>query len=186
MKLSLPSSSSSSSHEAFLRPRRLPFVMYREAVKVLREMRSEGLLMDQFTFGSVLTACGGLLALLEGKQIHAYIIRTDHEKNVFLGGALVDMYCKCKRINYVVAVFVRITSKNVVSWTAMLVSYGKNGYSEEAVRIFCNMQRKGIAPDDFTLGSVISSCAHFASLEWESKKIKMLTTIVRSLRLPLG
>ncbi|KAF5445785.1 hypothetical protein F2P56_034809 [Juglans regia] len=137
----------------------------REAVEVLREMRSEGLDMDQFTFGSVLTACGGLLALEEGKQIHAYIIRTDHENNVFVGSALVDMYCKCKSIKYAEAVFMRMTSKNVVSWTAMLVGYGQNGYSEEAVRIFCNMQRNGIAPDDFTLGSVISSCANLASLE---------------------
>jgi hypothetical protein len=30
--------------------------------------------MDQFTFSSVLTACGGLLAPEEGKQIHAYIM----------------------------------------------------------------------------------------------------------------
>ncbi|KAG6625722.1 putative pentatricopeptide repeat-containing protein At1g68930 [Carya illinoinensis] len=137
----------------------------REAVEVLREMRSEGLDMDQFTFGSALAACGGLLALEEGKQIHAYIIRTDHENNVFVGSALVDMYCKCKSIKFAEAVFMRMTSKNVVSWTAMLVGYGQNGYSEEAVRIFCNMQRNGIAPDEFTLGSVISSCANLASLE---------------------
>ncbi|KAJ6772117.1 hypothetical protein OIU74_018373 [Salix koriyanagi] len=46
-----------------------------------------------------------------------------------------------------------------------LVGYGQNGFSEEAVRVFCDMQRNGIEPDDFTLGSVISSCANLASLE---------------------
>jgi pentatricopeptide repeat protein len=137
----------------------------REAIDMFREMRLEGLDMDQFTFGSVLTACGGLLALEEGKQIHAYIIRTDHKNNVFVGSALVDMYCKCKSIKSAETVFVRMTSKNVVSWTAMLVGYGQNGYSEEAVRCFCNMQKYGIEPDEFTLGSVISSCANLASLE---------------------
>ncbi|KAB1206097.1 hypothetical protein CJ030_MR7G006001 [Morella rubra] len=137
----------------------------REAIQIFRDMRSEGLDMDQFTFGSVLTACGGLLALEEGKQIHAYIIRTDHEHNVFVGSALVDMYCKCRSIKSAESVFMTMTSKNVVSWTAMLVGYGQNGYSEEAIRTFCNMQRCGIEPDDFTLGSVISSCANLASLE---------------------
>ncbi|KAM2439706.1 hypothetical protein FF1_020860 [Malus domestica] len=62
-------------------------------------------------------------------------------------------------------VFKRMNRKNVVSWTALLVGYGQNGYSEEAVRIFCDMQRNGVERDDFTLGSVISSCANLASLE---------------------
>ncbi|KAJ4710675.1 Pentatricopeptide repeat-containing protein [Melia azedarach] len=139
--------------------------LYREAIDVFREMRLEGLAMDQFTFGSVLTACGGLLALEEGKQIHAYIIRTDHKDNIFVGSALVDMYCKCKAIKSAESVFWRMSWKNVISWTAMLVGYGQNGYGEEAVKIFSDMHRNGIEPDDFTLGSVISSCANLAGLE---------------------
>lgn len=137
----------------------------REAINKFRNMRLEGLGMDQYTFGSALTACGGILALEEGKQIHAYIFRTFHKDNIFVGSALVDMYCKCKSIKYAETVFKRMPRKNVVSWTALLVGYGQNGYSEEAVRIFCEMQREGVEPDDFTLGSVISSCANLASLE---------------------
>ncbi|GMN67329.1 hypothetical protein TIFTF001_036388 [Ficus carica] len=137
----------------------------REALNKFREMRFEGFTMDQFTFGSVLTACGGLLALEQGKQIHAFIIRTYPKDNVFVGSALVDMYCKCKSLKSAESVFKRMLCKNVVSWTAMVVGYGQNGYSEEAVRIFCDMQRNGVEPDDFTLGSVISSCANLASLE---------------------
>ncbi|CAK9159948.1 unnamed protein product [Ilex paraguariensis] len=137
----------------------------RGAVDLFRKMRSEDLAIDQFTFGSVLTACGGLVALREGKQIHAYVIRTDHMDNVFVGSALVDLYSKCRSIKYAESVFERMTQKNIVSWTAMVVGYGQNGYSEDAVWIFSEMQRKGIDPDDFTLGSVISSCANLASLE---------------------
>ncbi|KAI5352949.1 PREDICTED: pentatricopeptide [Prunus dulcis] len=136
-----------------------------KALDKFREMILEGLSMDQYTFGSVLTACGGLFALEEGKQVHAYIIRTELIDNIFVGSALVDMYCKCRSIKAAEGVFKRMSCKNVVSWTAMLVGYGQNGYSEEAVRVFCDMQRKGVEPDDFTLGSVISSCANLASLE---------------------
>ncbi|KAK6157752.1 hypothetical protein DH2020_012000 [Rehmannia glutinosa] len=139
--------------------------MDREALDLFREMRCKGLDMDQFTFGSVLTACGGLLASLEGKQIHAYMTRTDHMDNVFVASALLDMYSKCRDIKNAETVFTLMRYKNIVSWTAMLVAYGQNGYSEEAVRIFCEMQRNGVEPDDFTLGSVISSCANLASLE---------------------
>ncbi|XP_050221710.1 putative pentatricopeptide repeat-containing protein At1g68930 [Mercurialis annua] len=136
-----------------------------EAIGLFRQMRLEGMGMDQYTFGSVLTACGGLKVLEQGKQVHAFIIRSDYKDNVFVGSALVDMYCKCRFIPYAEAVFKRMTYKNVVSWTAMLVGYGQNGFSEEAVKIFSNMERNGIEPDYFTFGSVISSCANLASLE---------------------
>ncbi|KAI3991826.1 hypothetical protein MKX01_038224 [Papaver californicum] len=62
-----------------------------EAVDIFREMISEGFLIDQFTCGSVLTACGGLLALKQGKQIHAYVIRTEYKDSIFVGSALVDI-----------------------------------------------------------------------------------------------
>ena len=139
--------------------------MEREALDMFREMILAGFTMDQFTFGSILTACGSLLALGEGKQIHAYVIRTNHKDNEFMGSALVDMYSKCKSIKSGETVFERMTQKNVVSWTAMLVGYGQNGFSEEAVKIFFLMQRNEFEPDNFTLGSVISSCANLASLE---------------------
>ncbi|KQJ92818.1 putative pentatricopeptide repeat-containing protein At1g68930 [Brachypodium distachyon] len=136
-----------------------------EALDVFRRMRAEGVGIDQYTFGSILTACGALAALEEGKQIHAYITRTCYEDNVFVGSALVDMYSKCRSVRLAEAVFRRMMWKNIISWTAMIVGYGQNGCGEEAVRVFSEMQRDGIKPDDFTLGSVISSCANLASLE---------------------
>ncbi|GER31891.1 pentatricopeptide repeat-containing family protein [Striga asiatica] len=139
--------------------------MHKQALDLFREMRSNDVSMDQFTFGSVLTACGALSASREGKQIHAYIIRTDQMGSVFVASALLDMYSKCRDIKNSEIVFRRMRNKNVVSWTAMLVAYGQNGFSEEAVRIFSEMQRNGVGPDEFTLGSVISSCANLASLE---------------------
>jgi pentatricopeptide repeat protein len=136
-----------------------------EALDVFRRMRAGGVTIDQYTFGSILTACGALSALEQGKQIHAYIIRTRYDDNVFVGSALVDMYSKCKAVRWAETVFRRMTCRNIISWTAMIVGYGRNGCSEEAVRVFTDMQRHGVKPDDFTLGSVVSSCANLASLE---------------------
>ncbi|KAE8719240.1 putative pentatricopeptide repeat-containing protein [Hibiscus syriacus] len=142
--------------------------LYREAIDLFREMRIEGLAVDQFTFGSMLTGCGGLMALKEGKQVHAFIIRTNHQDNVFVGSALVDMYCKCKIISSALCrgSFQEDDPKEccVLDCTACGL-WGQNGFSEEAIRIFCDMQRNGIIPDYYTLGSVISSCANLASLE---------------------
>lgn len=141
--------------------------LFKEAIGEFRKMGQQGLIMDQFTFGSALMACGGLSALPQGKQIHGFIVKTqEREKgSVFVGSALVDMYCKCKSVKYAELVFERMRKKNVVSWTSLVVGYGQNGLAEEAVRVFLEMERNGVEPDDFTLGSVISSCANLASLE---------------------
>lgn len=139
--------------------------LLKEAIEFFREMKMEGVIMDQFTFGSVLPACGGLEAINEGKQIHACIIRTNLQDNIYVGSALIDMYCKCKSIQYAKTVFDRMKQKNVVSWTAMVVGYGQTGRAEEAVKIFIDMQRSGIDPDHYTLGQAISACANIASLE---------------------
>lgn len=137
----------------------------KKAIHIFREMRKQGFSIDQFTIGSILKACGGTLSLKEGSQIHAYIIRTDIMDNVYVGSSLVDMYVKCKHVNYAEKVFSKMKVKNIVSWTALIVGYGQNGHCEEAIRCCCEMQRNGIHPDDFTLGSVISSCGNLASLE---------------------
>lgn len=136
-----------------------------DAIDFFQNMMLEGLAVDQFTLGSILTACGGLIALKEGKQIHAFAVKTNHVDNVFVGSALVDMYSKCRSITSAETVFKSMPYKNIVSWTAMVVGFGQNGYSEEAIQIFCEMQRIGIEPDEYTLGSVISSCGNLASLE---------------------
>ncbi|CAH8363791.1 unnamed protein product [Eruca vesicaria subsp. sativa] len=137
----------------------------KEAIEYFREMKMEGLTMDQFTFGSVLPACGGLGAIEEGKKVHACVIRTNFQDNIYVGSALVDMYCKCKCIDYAKAVFDGMRQKNVVSWTAMVVGYGQSGRAEEAVKMFLEMERSGVQPDHYTLGQAISACANISSLE---------------------
>ncbi|KAL4185638.1 hypothetical protein AMTRI_Chr10g231690 [Amborella trichopoda] len=137
----------------------------REALELFRGMKFADSASDQFTFGSVLTAIGALMALKQGKEIHAYIIRTNYQSNLFAGSALVDMYSKCGAIKSAETIFTQIPQKNVISWTAMLVGYAQNGFNEEAMRLFCELQRNGIEPDDYTLGSVISASASLASME---------------------
>jgi len=66
-----------------------------EALKLFSQMQLIGPEPDQFTFSSVLRACISLATLENGKQIHAYIIKTGFESWLFVGTNLVDMYAKC-------------------------------------------------------------------------------------------
>eukprot|EP01018_Ginkgo_biloba_P014934 Gb_01648 [translate_table: standard] len=137
----------------------------KDALQLYGHMRQVGLKPDQFTFGSVLSACGNIPALEQGKQVHSHAIITEFESNVFVGSALVDMYAKCKSLEDARQVFNRMPQRNIVSWTAMIVGYAQNGHGEEALKLFGQMQRAGLKPDEFTVASVVSACGNLAVLE---------------------
>lgn len=66
-----------------------------EAIELYREMLSEGLSANQFTFASVLRACASSASEKHGNQIHAQAIKTGFGLDVIISNALVTMYARC-------------------------------------------------------------------------------------------
>ncbi|GLJ08301.1 hypothetical protein SUGI_0085980 [Cryptomeria japonica] len=54
-------------------------------------MQHRGVKANEFSFASALSSCGDLSAAQEGKQVHAYIVKTGFEFNSILLNAMVDM-----------------------------------------------------------------------------------------------
>ena len=69
--------------------------------------------------------------------------------------AIVDMYSKCGAIKQATIVFGRMGKKNVITWTAMLVGLSQNGYAEDALKLFCQMQEENVAANSVTLVSLV-------------------------------
>eukprot|EP01018_Ginkgo_biloba_P018940 Gb_33111 [translate_table: standard] len=136
-----------------------------KALELYRQMQSSGSKPSQFTFASVLSSCASLPVLQWGKQVHAEIIRTGYEANVFLASALVDLYSKCGNIEDARQVFHSMFERDEVSWTAMIVGYAQNMLGEEALKLFCEMQRVGMKPNQFTFASVLTACTAIPALE---------------------
>eukprot|EP01018_Ginkgo_biloba_P013990 Gb_31795 [translate_table: standard] len=136
-----------------------------EVLKLLYQIKQSGMKPDHFTFASVLSACASSAALEHGKQVHAHIIKTGLESNVFVGSSLVDVYAKCENIEVACQVFQTMPKRNVVSWTAMVVGYAQNGQSEESLKLFSQMLQASEKPNQFTLTSALSACATLAAME---------------------
>ncbi|KAK3043783.1 hypothetical protein RJ639_000482 [Escallonia herrerae] len=63
-------------------------------------------------------------------------------------------------------VFEHMPAKNVVSWNAMIAGYVHNHMFDQALSLFHHMLIDGkCRPDQTTLVSVVSACAHLGSLE---------------------
>ncbi|KAJ7540213.1 hypothetical protein O6H91_10G005500 [Diphasiastrum complanatum] len=132
----------------------------KDALALYEQMKQEGVQPDNVTFVLLLKACASLAALEQGKQLHSEIIKKGFQLDVVVGNTLVDMYTKCGCTEHAREVFDNMSERDVVSWTAMIAGYAKNGIAQEALALFEQMQREGMKPDEVTYISVLSACAH--------------------------
>ncbi|KAF2283195.1 hypothetical protein GH714_043525 [Hevea brasiliensis] len=121
--------------------------------------RKLGLAPDGFTFGTVLTACGNLGRLKQGKEVHAKVITSGFSGNVVVESSLVDMEVEevdlysfgtvlracaglaaIKQGKEVHCQYVRRGGwRDVIVESALVDLYAKCGCVDFARRIFTNM-----------------------------------------------
>ncbi|KAL6187753.1 hypothetical protein ACLB2K_039148 [Fragaria x ananassa] len=132
---------------------------------VLFNRMREGMVdANQFTLGSVLTACTKLRALHQGKWIHGYLIKNGIEVNNVLVTSLLDMYVKCGDIRDARSIFDEHSMIDLVWCTAMIVGYTQSGCPLEALKLFTDKRWDGLLPNSITTASVLSSCAQSGNL----------------------
>lgn len=142
-----------------------------EVLDLYRRMNRIGIPSDRFTYTYVLKACvasESLASLLQkGKEIHAHILRHGYETHVHIMTTLVDVYARFGRVSNAACVFNDMPVKNVVSWSAMIACYAKNGMPFEALELFRDMmlETTDLLPNSVTMVSVLQACASLAALE---------------------
>ncbi|KAL2506995.1 Pentatricopeptide repeat-containing protein [Forsythia ovata] len=125
------------------------------AVDLFLQMRREGVRSNHFTYSTVLTVHPTIPLF----QVHAEIIKTNYEKSTSVGTALLDAYVKIGKTGEAAKVFKQIEVKDVVAWSAMLAGYAQGGDPERAVRVFCQLAKEGVRPNEFSFSSIINACA---------------------------
>ncbi|KAH0983060.1 hypothetical protein GBA52_010237 [Prunus armeniaca] len=97
---------------------------FQEALLLFRKMRLLGIRQDEFTYTSVISTCAnnGLFQL--GKQVHAYILRTEVKPTVdfslSVNNTLLTLYYKCGKLDEARYIFNNMPVKDLVSWNAIL------------------------------------------------------------------
>ncbi|XP_074311406.1 pentatricopeptide repeat-containing protein At3g26782, mitochondrial-like [Silene latifolia] len=141
-----------------------------EAAEVLVLMREEGIRPNKVTMASLLSVCANVSSLEMGKWIHVYIDKEGIEVDVILATALVDMYAKCGEIESAYKLFDEAVSRDVGMWNAMMTGFGIHGYGDKAVKLFTEMDKSGIKPNDLTFIGLLNACNH-AGMVTEGKKV---------------
>ncbi|CAO2816805.1 unnamed protein product [Amaranthus hypochondriacus] len=116
-------------------------------------------LVSDFSVVSVLNACAHLGCSRFGKSVHSYAIKLGFDSDDFVGSSLVGMYSKYKELGSARSVFDQLGTMDVVVWNTMITGYAQNGYEEEAIQLFFEMENQGLCPNYTTFSAVIdASC----------------------------
>lgn len=133
-----------------------------EALNLFHNYVLEYGFVDSVIILAVLRACSSLTAKTRGVEIHGLVVKLGFDSDVFVGGALVDMYAKCKDIESAQKVLYRLPARDLVSWNALISGYTQNECLDEALKAFLDMQFEKVRPNAVTIASILSVCAQLS------------------------
>lgn len=131
--------------------------MSEEALVIFWEMLREAT-PSKFTFATLLAVCANIFARQQGKQIHGFMMRNGYDLDIVISGALVDMYSKCRCLDYALNVFIGTPEKDVVLWNSLMLGCYYNKQSEALLKLFELMKEDGVKPDSTTFQAVLLAC----------------------------
>lgn len=141
-----------------------------QAMKLFKHMQAQGIKPNSVTLLATISACTCLSSLNLGSGIHGFVLKSGLNSDIFIGNALINMYAKCGCIEASQDMFKQMPVKDFISWSTIIGGYGLHGCGEEALRLYHEMEEKGVQPDGVTFLAILSACSH-AGLVEEGQKI---------------
>ncbi|KAI3745784.1 hypothetical protein L6452_08193 [Arctium lappa] len=120
---------------------------FADAIILFSRMISHGLLPDTRVVPSVIKACSGLSDLRAGKQVHGFCVASGLCRDSFVQSSLIHMYVKCGKLRYAHKVFDIMLQPDVVSCSALVSGYARQGCVREAKMVFGRMGVFGFEPN---------------------------------------
>ncbi|XP_039130403.1 pentatricopeptide repeat-containing protein At3g26782, mitochondrial-like [Dioscorea cayenensis subsp. rotundata] len=137
------------------------------ALSLLSLLSVSDVRMDRATLVGVLPACAALGAVKQGKEIHAYILRSSLEFDGFLANALIDVYVNSNFVIGARRLFERMSERDIISWNALISGCARHGDPMECLSLFCLMNSEGLlVADVITLIAVLGACDRTSALQF--------------------
>ncbi|GJV49552.1 pentatricopeptide repeat-containing protein [Tanacetum coccineum] len=136
-----------------------------QALRSIVWMQQERFKPDVVTINTIIPVCEKLKALKQGKEIHCFAVKNNFVHQVSITTSLMMMYARCGLLGYSFKLFNNLDRKNVISWTAMIESYIKAGYLDEALGVFREMVLSKHRPDAVASSRILSVCGELKALK---------------------
>ncbi|KAK2970148.1 hypothetical protein RJ640_019616 [Escallonia rubra] len=87
------------------------------------------------------------------------------ERNTASWNSIIAGYARLGDVESAEFLFSEMPTKDLISWTTMINCYCQNKKYKEALAVFNEMKNDGTNPDEVTMATVISACAHLGVLD---------------------
>ncbi|XP_059307860.1 pentatricopeptide repeat-containing protein At1g20230 [Lycium ferocissimum] len=130
--------------------------LFNYTLVLFSRLLSVHILPDVHLLPSAIKACAGLSAFKIGKQVHGYGLITGLALDSFVEASLVHMYVKCNDLGCARKVFDKMLEPDVVSWSALVSGYAKQGDVLNAIMVFDQAGMLGIDPNSVSWNGLIA------------------------------
>lgn len=136
-----------------------------EAVQLFLSIQASGFRPNQSIFTSLLSSFDDPSILEIGKQLHSHVFKHGLSSNGSIETAVLNMYVKCGWLEGAELVFDKMTEKNKVAWTGLMVGYSsQSDRLHDVLSLFEKMVREGVELDEFVFSIVLKVCAALEDL----------------------
>ncbi|KAI4351625.1 hypothetical protein L6164_005968 [Bauhinia variegata] len=130
------------------------------ALEIITHMYNDGIVMDEFSLASFLSAAAGLVSLETGKQLHCHSIKSGLESFIKVSNGLVHTYSKCGCVHDAYRALKKINRPDAVSWNGLISGLAYTGHFSHALSAFDDMRLAGVQPDSVTFLTLLFACSH--------------------------
>ncbi|KAF6145624.1 hypothetical protein GIB67_018730 [Kingdonia uniflora] len=96
-------------------------------------------------------------------------------RNIASWKTMISRYGKLGYVESATILLSQMLSRDFITWTTMIACFSQNKWLREAINIFKEViETPGFSPDEVTISSVLSACAHLDSLEMGRKMYNYL------------
>ncbi|XP_058075561.1 pentatricopeptide repeat-containing protein At3g12770-like [Magnolia sinica] len=140
----------------------------KEAMDLIRKILQLDMGMEiakELGFSSMIRSCILEMALKQGQEIHAHMIKSGYKPGARTISALIVLYEKCDRMAIARHLFDGLLGKDVSLWGRMILGYVRNWLHQEALELYCEMVTVDVEPSPFVLSQVLKACMAILGLE---------------------
>ncbi|KAK8934637.1 Pentatricopeptide repeat-containing protein [Platanthera zijinensis] len=137
---------------------------FEESFLLFERLRREGITPNCITMVIVTQICTDRCSLEACESIHGYVVKIGLESDVALMNSVLDMYSSFRNSEIAGIFFMKMTTRDAITWTNMMSFMLELENPTEALHFFSQMTACGINGDTVTMVNIISACALLGDL----------------------
>ena len=131
-----------------------------KALQMFNEMQNVGVSLDETTFVCTLQACSETGSIDICRHVHSIIASYRLELDLHIATTLIHAYGSCASMMDAQEVFNNMPEHDVVSWSALIGGYAREGNSKASRNWYNKMRRAHVVPNKVTFRSLLCACSH--------------------------